>query len=478
MRSALLTLVAAAIAAVAIALVGATTATAATLTYATAGTGTSATGTLTYTGTDAPETVTIESITAGGVKFFHMTAGQIAPPLPSGCSAQPAAAGTQIVSCTITGLTDVTVQAAGGNDTIEEAGLSKPSLVRGGAGDDRLTGGSAADTIYGDGGVDTIASGPAVDSIYVRDGLADTVDCGGALDNLQGDTTDVYNGCETRDLSADLVPDADGDGFKPPADCDDAHADIHPGVFDVPGDGIDQDCDGKDAFVSTSGTGSGSTGGTTGGGSTGTGTGTTGTTKATPAPTPAPAAPATPALQPAAGSATPTPTAAPAASVVGSQVNAGATGAPRVTAVPHITFALLAARRSKRSTGSTSSTTAGGLASSKTGGMAAAARLTRATKVVVDLVPAGATVRVRCKGGAAVGCPTTRYKKTFQTGALHLVVRSLFASARLRPGARLEVRVTLPGAVGLSTRYRVNARSRPDAETRCLAPGTDAPIAC
>ncbi|MDO9357004.1 MAG: hypothetical protein Q7T55_25125, partial [Solirubrobacteraceae bacterium] len=189
MRPALLALAASVAAALAGSLVGAGSAAAATLSYATAGAGASATGTLTYAGTDAAESVTIESITAGGVKFFHLNAGQIATPFPSGCSAQSAAAGTQIVSCTITGLTDVTVLAAGGNDTIVETGLSKPSFVRGGAGDDRLTGGSAADTIYGGGGVDAVNSGPAIDSIYVRDGLADTVDCGGALDNLQGDTT-------------------------------------------------------------------------------------------------------------------------------------------------------------------------------------------------------------------------------------------------------------------------------------------------
>lgn len=41
--------------------------------------------------------------------------------------------------------------------------------------------------------------------------------------------------------------DADGDGYLPPADCNDSNASIHPGAFDVPGDGIDQDCDGQDA---------------------------------------------------------------------------------------------------------------------------------------------------------------------------------------------------------------------------------------
>jgi choline-sulfatase len=46
------------------------------------------------------------------------------------------------------------------------------------------------------------------------------------------------------------LTDHDGDGFSARfggGDCDDTRADVHPGAEDIPGDGIDQDCEGGDA---------------------------------------------------------------------------------------------------------------------------------------------------------------------------------------------------------------------------------------
>lgn len=45
------------------------------------------------------------------------------------------------------------------------------------------------------------------------------------------------------------IVDLDGDGFSEAmGDCSDDSSDVHPGAYDIPGDGIDQDCMGGDAF--------------------------------------------------------------------------------------------------------------------------------------------------------------------------------------------------------------------------------------
>ena len=44
--------------------------------------------------------------------------------------------------------------------------------------------------------------------------------------------------------------DLDGDGYDTRVDCDDDNIDINPGAMDIPGNGVDEDCDGEDATTS------------------------------------------------------------------------------------------------------------------------------------------------------------------------------------------------------------------------------------
>ena len=104
-----------------------------------------------------------------------------------------------------------------------------------------FNGGGGNDGLFGGGGIDIFDGGPGDDNIVSRDGRAEQVDCGDGHDTAISDDADTRSSCE------EIEGDADGDGVRRPADCDDTNPAIHPGATDVPDDGIDQDCYGVDA---------------------------------------------------------------------------------------------------------------------------------------------------------------------------------------------------------------------------------------
>ena len=100
---------------------------------------------------------------------------------------------------------------------------------------------------------------------------------------------------------------------------------------------------------------------------------------------------------------------------------------------------------------------------------------TRIALFVVRDVPAGAVVKVSCRGR---GCPKKKSRRLVGTGAKELRFTAYLAKSKLRRGAVIEVRITLADHIGKLVRYQVRANRLPKSTVLCLTPGQTAPAAC
>ena len=291
------------------------------------------------------------------------------------------------------------VAAGDGNDEI--IGNDADNVLDGGAGDDRIDGGA---------GVDTLLGGAGADALFARDGLKEHLDCGPQADAGEADTIDELVGCEGVALSADRIPDADGDGVTKPGDCDDGNPAIRPGVIDIPENGIDEDCNGADAvnldrdrdgFLR-----------------------------------PSDCDDANPLIHPG------------TRDVPGNRIDEDCLGGPAP-------FPLLG--------------------SLPTGIFEFPSALTRVVAINIRQPRKGSTLRISCRGG---GCPfRSRTRKLTRDRSRQTIARPL-GRAMLKPGARLEVRLTKPQTIGIVVRFTMRAGAFPARSELCLPPGAKRPKRC
>jgi hypothetical protein len=92
---------------------------------------------------------------------------------------------------------------------------------------------------------------------------------------------------------------------------------------------------------------------------------------------------------------------------------------------------------------------------------------TRVRRLSVRLAHRGSRIRIVCRS-RALGCPFTR-KTVRVKGKRAIDLARHFRGSALRDGARVELRITAPGAVGRYVRFTMRPQKRASVTDACLA---------
>ena len=84
---------------------------------------------------------------------------------------------------------------------------------------------------------------------------------------------------------------------------------------------------------------------------------------------------------------------------------------------------------------------------------------------VFDVTPSGASVGLKCAGG---GCPVR--SRTFKPKRGKVNLLRTFGKPRLRTGARIEIRITAPDALGKFVSYTMRSGKTPKVVRKCVEP--------
>ncbi len=102
-------------------------------------------------------------------------------------------------------------------------------------------------------------------------------------------------------------------------------------------------------------------------------------------------------------------------------------------------------------------------------------RFTVFTDLYVRRASGGSTIRLRCTGR---GCSFKTKLLQVKRAQAKLTLRKLVRGARLRPGTRLRISITMPKTVGVDTTLTVRNKQNPARHDACLLPGATRTSRC